>query len=58
MSSSIIPGMIAVRAISNDTVVGFGGGSGYLEMNACEPLMLVIYNIEGTKPNRTLASTS
>jgi fumarate hydratase, class II len=52
--SSIMPGkvnptqcealtMIAVQVMANDVAVGFGGASGYLEMNAYKPLM--IYNI-------------
>jgi len=52
--SSIMPGkvnptqcealtMIAVQAMANDVAVGFGGASGYLEMNVYKPLM--IFNI-------------
>jgi fumarate hydratase class II len=52
--SSIMPGkvnptqaealtMIAVQVMANDVAVGFGGASGYLEMNVYKPLM--IYNI-------------
>src|SRR5215813_2562106 len=52
--SSIMPGkvnptqcealtMIAVQVMANDTAVGFGGASGYLEMNVYKPLL--IYNI-------------
>src|SRR5271157_3208595 len=52
--SSIMPGkvnptqcealaMIAVQVMSNDVAVGFGGASGYLEMNVYKPLM--IFNI-------------
>ena len=52
--SSIMPGkvnptqaealtMIAVQVMGNDVAVGFGGASGYLEMNVYKPLM--IYNI-------------
>src|SRR5205809_4423481 len=52
--SSIMPGkvnptqcealtMIAVQVMANDVAVGFGGASGYLEMNGYKPLM--IYNI-------------
>src|ERR1700682_4916777 len=52
--SSIMPGkvnptqaealtMIAVQAMANDVAVGFGGASGYLEMNVYKPLM--IHNI-------------
>ncbi|MGO9445422.1 MAG: class II fumarate hydratase [Thiobacillaceae bacterium] len=52
--SSIMPGkvnptqaealtMIAVQVMANDVAVGFGGGSGYLEMNVYKPL--IIFNI-------------
>src|SRR6267154_2098914 len=52
--SSIMPGkvnptqcealtMIAVQVMANDTAVGFGGASGYLEMNVYKPLM--IFNV-------------
>jgi fumarate hydratase, class II len=52
--SSIMPGkvnptqcealtMIAVQMMANDVAVGFGGASGYLEMNVYKPLM--IFNI-------------
>jgi len=52
--SSIMPGkvnptqaealaMIAVQVMSNDVAVGFGGASGYLEMNVYKPL--IIFNI-------------
>ena len=52
--SSIMPGkvnptqaealtMIAVQMMGNDVSVGFGGASGYLEMNVYKPLM--IFNI-------------
>src|SRR5262252_3853916 len=52
--SSIMPGkvnptqaealaMIAAQVMANDVAVGFGGASGYLEMNVYKPLM--IYNI-------------
>src|SRR5258705_846780 len=52
--SSIMPGkvnptqaealtMIAVQVMGNDVAVGFGGASGYLEMNVYQPLM--IHNI-------------
>jgi fumarate hydratase, class II len=52
--SSIMPGkvnptqcealaMIAVQVMANDVAVGFGGPSGYLEMNVYKPLM--IFNI-------------
>jgi fumarate hydratase class II len=35
--------MIAVQVMANDVAVGFGGGSGYLEMNVYKPL--IIFNI-------------
>src|SRR5260370_2646283 len=35
--------MIAVQVMANDLAVGFGGPSGYLEMNVYKPLM--IFNI-------------
>jgi fumarate hydratase class II len=52
--SSIMPGkvnptqaealaMIAIQVMANDVAVGFGGASGYLEMNVYKPLM--IFNI-------------
>jgi fumarate hydratase class II len=52
--SSIMPGkvnptqaealtMIAVQVMANDVAIGFGGASGYLEMNVYKPLM--IHNI-------------
>ncbi len=52
--SSIMPGkvnptqaealtMVAVQVMANDVAVGFGGGSGYLEMNVYKPL--IIFNI-------------
>jgi fumarate hydratase, class II len=52
--SSIMPGkvnptqcealtMVAVQVMGNDVATGFGGASGYLEMNVYKPLM--IYNI-------------
>jgi fumarate hydratase class II len=52
--SSIMPGkvnptqtealtMIAVQVMANDVAVGFGGGSGYLEMNVYKPL--IIFNV-------------
>jgi fumarate hydratase class II len=52
--SSIMPGkvnptqaealtMICVQVMANDVAVGFGGASGYLEMNVYKPLM--IFNI-------------
>jgi fumarate hydratase class II len=52
--SSIMPGkvnptqaealaMIAVHVMANDVAVGFGGASGYLEMNVYKPL--IIFNI-------------
>jgi fumarate hydratase class II len=31
--------MIAVQVMANDVAVGFGGASGYLEMNVYKPLM-------------------
>lgn len=52
--SSIMPGkvnptqvealtMIAVQVMGNDVAAGFGGASGYLEMNVYKPL--IIYNV-------------
>ncbi|MER8844297.1 class II fumarate hydratase [Mesorhizobium australicum] len=52
--SSIMPGkvnptqaealtMVAVQVMANDVAVGFGGASGYLEMNVYKPL--IIHNI-------------
>ncbi|MEB3334508.1 MAG: class II fumarate hydratase [Cyanobacteriota bacterium] len=52
--SSIMPGkvnptqaealaMVATQVMANDVAVGFGGASGYLEMNVYKPL--IIYNI-------------
>ena len=52
--SSIMPGkvnptqaealtMLAVQVMANDVAVGFGGASGYLEMNVYKPL--IIHNI-------------
>jgi len=52
--SSVMPGkvnptqcealtMIAAQVMANDVAVGFGGASGYLEMNVYKPL--IIYNI-------------
>ncbi len=52
--SSIMPGkvnptqcealsMICVQVMANDVAVGFGGASGYLEMNVYKPL--IIYNL-------------
>jgi fumarate hydratase class II len=49
--SSIMPGkvnptqcealaMIAVQVMANDVAVGFGGSSGYLEMNVYKPMMI------------------
>ena len=35
--------MIAVQVLANDVAVGFGGASGYLEMNVYKPL--IIFNI-------------
>jgi fumarate hydratase class II len=60
--SSIMPGkvnptqaealaMIAVQVMANDVAVGFGGASGYLEMNVYKPL--IIHNI--TQSLRILA---
>ena len=60
--SSIMPGkvnptqaealtMIAVQVMANDIAVGFGGASGYLEMNVYKPL--IIHNI--TQSLRILA---
>jgi fumarate hydratase class II len=56
--SSIMPGkvnptqaealtMIAVQVMANDVAVGFGGASGYLEMNVYKPLLIfnVIHSI-------------
>ena len=34
--------MIAVQVMANDVAAGFGGASGYLEMNVYKPL--IIYN--------------
>ena len=31
--------MIAVQVMANDVAVGFGGASGYLEMNVYKPLI-------------------
>jgi fumarate hydratase class II len=52
--SSIMPGkvnptqaealaMVAVQVMANDVAVGFGGASGYLQMNVYKPL--IIYNV-------------
>lgn len=52
--SSIMPGkvnptqcealsMLSVQVMANDVAIGFGGASGYLEMNVYKPLM--IYNL-------------
>jgi fumarate hydratase, class II len=52
--SSIMPGkvnptqaealtMVAVQVMANDVAVGFGGASGYLEMNVYKPV--IIYNV-------------
>jgi len=52
--SSIMPGkvnptqlealtMVAVQVMGNDVAVGFGGASGYLEMNVYKPL--IIFNV-------------
>jgi fumarate hydratase class II len=35
--------MVGVQVMANDVAVGFGGASGYLEMNVYKPLM--IFNI-------------
>src|SRR4030095_7950481 len=35
--------MVAVQVMANDVALGFGGASGYLEMNVYKPLM--IFNI-------------
>jgi fumarate hydratase class II len=35
--------MVAVQAMANDVAVGFGGASGYLEMNVYKPL--IIFNL-------------
>src|SRR5246127_4471829 len=35
--------MVSVQVMANDVAVGFGGASGYLEMNVYKPL--IIYNI-------------
>jgi fumarate hydratase class II len=35
--------MIAVQVMANDVAVGFGGASGYLEMNVYKPL--IIFNL-------------
>jgi fumarate hydratase class II len=35
--------MVATQVMANDVAVGFGGASGYLEMNVYKPLL--IYNI-------------
>lgn len=62
--SSIMPGkvnptqceamaMAAVQVMANDVAVGFGGASGYLEMNVYKPLM--IFNL--TKSIRVLSDT-
>jgi fumarate hydratase class II len=32
--------MVAVQMMANDVAVGFGGASGYLEMNVYKPLMI------------------
>ena len=55
--SSIMPGkvnptqcealtMLAVQVMANDVAVGFGGASGYLEMNVYKPL--IIHNISNS----------
>jgi len=35
--------MIATQVMANDVAVGFGGASGYLEMNVYKPL--IIFNV-------------
>jgi fumarate hydratase class II len=32
--------MVAVQVIAKDVAVGFGGASGYLEMNVYKPLII------------------
>jgi fumarate hydratase class II len=65
--SSIMPGkvnptqcealtMIAVQVMANDVAVGFGGASGYLEMNVYKPLM--IFNITQSITIMTDGSTN
>jgi fumarate hydratase class II len=65
--SSIMPGkvnptqcealtMIAVQVMANDVAVGFGGASGYLEMNVYKPLM--IFNITHSITIMTDGSTN
>jgi fumarate hydratase class II len=65
--SSIMPGkvnptqcealtMVAVQVMANDVAVGFGGASGYLEMNVYKPLM--IYNIAHSITLMTDGSTN
>jgi fumarate hydratase, class II len=62
--SSIMPGkvnptqvealsMVAVQVMGNDVAVGFGGASGYLEMNVYKPL--IIFNV--TNSIRLLADS-
>jgi fumarate hydratase class II len=62
--SSIMPGkvnptqcealaMVAVQVMANDVAVGFGGASGYLEMNVYKPLIL--HNV--IKSIRTLSDS-
>ncbi len=62
--SSIMPGkvnptqcealaMVAVQVMANDVAVGFGGASGYLEMNVYKPLIL--HNV--MKSIRTLSDS-
>jgi len=65
--SSIMPGkvnptqaealtMVAVQVMANDVAVGFGGASGYLEMNVYKPL--IIYNITHSISLLTDSSTN
>jgi fumarate hydratase class II len=65
--SSIMPGkvnptqcealtMVAVQVMANDVAVGFGGASGYLEMNVYKPLM--IHNIMNSITLMTDGSTN
>ncbi len=65
--SSIMPGkvnptqvealtMIAVQVMGNDVAVGFGGASGYLEMNVYKPL--IIFNIMHSVTIMTDGSTN
>lgn len=65
--SSIMPGkvnptqvevltMVAVQVMANDTAVGLGGASGYLEMNVYKPVM--IFNLAQSMTLLTDACTS